>query len=113
LISGAAVSGLLSPRRAGWRGCSHSSGEELSLGAAASTPEKVSSPRPAASRSLAWALPLAVEDEFRVVDEGDAMGLGELLGARSDEVDVGAVFEDEAGGLDGIAEALDTVRGWA
>jgi hypothetical protein len=26
---------------------------------------------------------------------------------------VGAVFEDEAGGLDGIAEALDTVRGWA
>jgi hypothetical protein len=81
LISGAAVSGLLSPRRAGWRGCSHSSGEELSLGAAASTPEKVSSPRPAAS--------------------------------RSDEVDVGAVFEDEAGGLDGIAEALDTVRGWA
>ena len=42
------------------------------------------------------ALPLAVEDEFRVVDEGDAMGLGELLGARSDEVDVGAVFEDEA-----------------
>ena len=35
------------------------------------------------------------------------MGGGELLGAGTDEVDVGAFFEDEAGGLDGVAEALD------
>jgi hypothetical protein len=31
-----------------------------------------------------------------------------LLCARTDEVDVRALFEDEAGGLDGVAEALDT-----
>jgi hypothetical protein len=33
--------------------------------------------------------------------------LGKLLGSGTDEIDVLAVFEDEAGGLNGIAEALD------
>jgi hypothetical protein len=33
--------------------------------------------------------------------------LGKLLGASSDEINVLAVFEDQAGGLNGIAEALD------
>ena len=32
---------------------------------------------------------------------------GEALGSGADEVDVGGFFEDEAGGLDGVAEALD------
>jgi len=35
------------------------------------------------------------------------VGGGEALRAFTDEVDMGALFEDEAGGLDGIAEALD------
>ena len=48
-----------------------------------------------------------MEDEFGVVDEGHAVGAGELLGAFADEVDVRGFFEDEAGGLDGVAEALD------
>ena len=32
---------------------------------------------------------------------------GELLSAWADEVDVGALLEDEAGGLNGVAEMLD------
>ncbi len=32
---------------------------------------------------------------------------GEGFGAGADEVDVGAFVEDEAGGLDGVAEAFD------
>ena len=36
------------------------------------------------------------------------MGGGELLGTGTDEVDMRALFEDETGGLDGVAEALDT-----
>ena len=35
------------------------------------------------------------------------MAVGELLGAGTDEVNVLALFEDEARGLDGVAEALD------
>jgi hypothetical protein len=54
------------------------------------------------------AFALAVEHQFGVVDEGHAVGVGELLSAFSDEVDVRAFFQDQAGGLDGIAEALDT-----
>ena len=49
----------------------------------------------------------AVEDEFGVVDEGHAVGLGEGFGAGAYEVDVWAFVEDEAGGLDGIAEVFD------
>jgi len=53
------------------------------------------------------ALTLAVEDQFGVVDEGHAVGLGKLLGASADKIDVLAVFEDQAGGMNGIAEAFD------
>ena len=52
-------------------------------------------------------LALAVENQLGVVDEGHAVGVGKLLGAGADEVNVGALFEDQAGGLDGVAEALD------
>jgi hypothetical protein len=31
-----------------------------------------------------------------------------LLGSGANEIDMGAVFEDEPGGLDGVAEAFDT-----
>jgi len=60
-----------------------------------------------AALGMSEALALTVEDQFGVVDEGHAVGLGELLGSGTDEIDVLAVFEDEAGGLNGIAEALD------
>ena len=53
------------------------------------------------------AFAFAVQDQVGVVDEGHAVGLGELLGADADEVDMGAFFEDQAGGLDRVAEALD------
>ena len=53
------------------------------------------------------AFALAVEDQLGVVDEGHAVGVGKLLGAVADEVDMRALFEDQAGGLDGVAEALD------
>ena len=35
------------------------------------------------------------------------MGCGEVFGSLGDEVDVRALIEDEAGGLDGVAQALD------
>ena len=50
----------------------------------------------------------AVEDQLPVVDEGHAVAGGEGLGAGSYEVDVRTLIEDEAGGLDGIADVLDT-----
>jgi hypothetical protein len=49
----------------------------------------------------------AVEDELGVVDEGNAVRLSEFLGAGTDEVNVGAFVEDEAGGLDGVTDAFD------
>jgi len=54
------------------------------------------------------ALTLAVEDQLGVVDEGHAVGAGEVLRAGTDEVDMRALFEDQAGGLNGVAQALDT-----
>jgi hypothetical protein len=53
------------------------------------------------------ALALAVENEFGVRDEGHAVGVGKLLCSVTDEVDVRTFFEDEACGLNGIAEVLD------
>ncbi len=53
------------------------------------------------------AVALAGDDELGVVDEAHAVLGGEALGSGADEVDVGRFFEDEAGGLDGVAEALD------
>lgn len=61
-----------------------------------------------ASLGQSETLALAVEDQFGVVNEGYAVGCGELLGTRADEVDVRAPLEDEAGGLNRVAETLDT-----
>jgi len=57
---------------------------------------------------LGEALAFAIEDQFAVIDEFHAVGLGEELGSFSHKVDVRALFEDEARGVDGIAEAFDT-----
>jgi hypothetical protein len=53
------------------------------------------------------AFAFAGNDEFGVVDEAHAVLGGEALGSGAHEIDVGGFFEDEAGGLDGVAEALD------
>jgi len=57
---------------------------------------------------LGEALAFAVENQFCVVDEGHAMGVGKPLSAFSYEVDVSATFKDEASSLNGVAQALDT-----
>ena len=49
----------------------------------------------------------AIEDQCAVVDEGESMRSGERFGAGADEVNVGRLFEDEAGGLNGIVQAFD------
>ena len=54
------------------------------------------------------ALAFAIEDEVGVFNEGHAVGMGKLLSAGADEVDVLAFLKDQAGGLDGIAQVLDT-----
>ena len=54
------------------------------------------------------ALALSVEHQLGVFDEGHAVGVGELLSAGADEVDVGAFFQHQPRGLDGVAKALDT-----
>ena len=54
------------------------------------------------------ALPFAIEYKLGVVDQGDAMRLGELLCARSDEIHMRAVFEHQAGSLNGVAKTLNT-----
>ncbi len=56
---------------------------------------------------IAEAEAFALEDQLDVVDEFHAMRLRELFGAFADEVDVGTFFEDEARGVDGIAQAFD------
>ena len=53
------------------------------------------------------AFAFAGDDELGVVDQAHAVLGGEALGSGADEVDVGGLLEDEAGGLDGVAEALD------
>ena len=60
-----------------------------------------------AGLGLGKALPLAVENQLGVVDEGHAVGVGKVLGAGTYQVNVRALFEDEPGCLDGVAEALD------
>lgn len=57
--------------------------------------------------SFGEAAAFAIEDELGIIDEGHALGLREGFCAGTDEVDVGAFVEDEAGGLDGVADALD------
>jgi hypothetical protein len=56
---------------------------------------------------LGKACAFAVEDELGVVDEGHAVGLGEGFGAGADEVDVRALLENDARGVDRIANTLD------
>ena len=51
---------------------------------------------------------LAIDHQFRIVDEGHAVFRSEGLGAGADKIDVRAKIQDEAGGMNGIAEALDT-----
>ncbi len=53
------------------------------------------------------AVALAGNDELGVIYEAHTVLGGEALGTGADEVDVGGFFEDEAGGLDGVAEPLD------
>jgi hypothetical protein len=53
----------------------------------------------------------AVDDELGIIDEGHALRLGEGFCSRADEVDVGTFVEDEACGLDGVADALDAGDG--
>ncbi len=53
------------------------------------------------------AFALAGDDEFGVVDEAHAVLGSEALGSRTDEVHMRGLLEDEASGLDGVAEALD------
>jgi hypothetical protein len=53
------------------------------------------------------ALAFAVENQFGVVDEGHAVGLGEVLRAVAYEIDVRTFFQDQTGGLNGVAESLD------
>jgi hypothetical protein len=60
-----------------------------------------------AELGMGEALTLAVEDQLGVVDESHAVGVGEVLGSGANEVDVRTFFKDQAGGLNGIAEALD------
>jgi hypothetical protein len=50
---------------------------------------------------------LAFKNKLDVIDELHAVRLREPLGAFADEVDVRTFLEDEACGVDGIAEALD------
>jgi len=57
------------------------------------------------------ALAFAIENQVSVVDEAHAVGVGKLLGAGADEVNVGALFKDQARGLYGVAEMLDTGDG--
>jgi hypothetical protein len=61
-----------------------------------------------ADLGVSQAFAFAIEDQLDVVNERHAVGVGKLLSASADEVYVGTVFEDEASGLDGVAEALDT-----
>jgi hypothetical protein len=60
-----------------------------------------------AGLGLGEAFALAVENQLGVVDEGHAVGVGELLCASTDEIDVLALFQDQAGGLNGVAKMLD------
>ena len=56
---------------------------------------------------LGESLTFAIEDEFAVIDQLHAVGLGEAFSAFADEVDMRALLEDETGGVNGIAEAFD------
>lgn len=50
---------------------------------------------------------LAVEDKFKILDEGHSVCAGEFLGSSSNEVDMRTLLENEARCLDRIAQPLD------
>ena len=52
------------------------------------------------------ALALAIEHQFRIVDERHAVRMGKLFRAGADEVDVRALLQHQPRRLDGIAQAL-------
>ncbi len=54
------------------------------------------------------ALAFAIENELVVVDEGHAVSVCEALRALPHKVDMGRFLQDEARGVDGIAQAFDT-----
>lgn len=56
---------------------------------------------------LFQALAFAIEDELRILDEGHAMSVGKLFRSGSDEVDMGAFFENKASRLNGVTQTLD------
>ncbi len=60
-----------------------------------------------ASLRMGKALAFAVEDQLGIVDEIHAVGVGEIFSTGPYEIDVGALFEHQARGLDGIAQPLD------
>ena len=53
------------------------------------------------------AVDFARENELAVGDEGHAVGGGKALRTFTNKVDMGRLFQDEAGSFDGIAQALD------
>jgi len=53
------------------------------------------------------ALAFAVEHELDIINESHAVGLGELLSAGADKVDMRRFLQHETRGLDGVAQALD------
>jgi len=57
---------------------------------------------------LLEALAFAIQNQLGVFDKGHPVGVSEFFGPCADEVDMGALLEDEASCLNGIAEALDT-----
>ena len=54
------------------------------------------------------ALAFAIKHEFAVVNESHPVGGGKFFSAGADEIDVGALFQHQAGSQNGIANALDT-----
>jgi hypothetical protein len=52
------------------------------------------------------ALPFAIEHQFRIVNERHAIRVSKFFCAGAHKIDVRALLQDEACGLDGIAQAL-------
>jgi len=54
------------------------------------------------------ALTLTIEHKVLIVDERHSVSRSELFSSGSDEVDVGALFEDQSSCMNGVTQALDT-----
>ena len=57
------------------------------------------------------ALPLAVNHQALVLDQGHSLGASKLFGAGAGKVDVGAAFEHQAGGLNRVLQPLHAGHG--